>query len=578
MGNIKHNNYRNFDCRIINDTNLDFILMKHKPEIFTFNSNEIALLKFNNIKDKHVVSNAVWDNAITSSELLENIGYTGVDNGFISYEKDRISNEDFLNIFTNSSFDLSTFDDKFFITEVTGNTALYSYPIEKHNDYVSLKGGFYQGFFKIEGKNYQTLPHIIEDEWNFNFILRKQNYQTPSNILNKRYSNNEGFFFYIGTRSENKFWELYKKQNTVENYKIEDSEEYFEDDNFIKNNVTKYSFFQKEETKDDNNYKDNDIDNDYFEGDYNPYDDEVIDYSDYFNGEYNPYKEDSNEDVEVGDCIYGDYAVESDYFEKQISLDDIELKDTNDKLLSETGFYEIKTDNKFIIFNQTKNGFTKNTWNDEYQFSITGQTKYPNLNYFPYLNQTKTGYTKDNISKLNDEHAYAYNIFKDIENNAFGLKINNDGSLTYRFLTNKSELIEETSKPNLITENEWTSIHLKLKKNSKQECNTDNNSKMRLYIYVNGYLKFVSKEIPELILKPLKDASERQEGVPYNISIGGGSQGLSERIMTDYYDNIKYQFPIEKYFAGTFIGDIKEFSFISEPIDFNTIYKKGCGF
>ena len=97
---------------------------------------------------------------------------------------------------------------------------------------------------------------------------------------------------------------------------------------------------------------------------------------------------------------------------------------------------------------------------------------------------------------------------------------------------------------------------------------------MQIYVYVNGYLKLVSKELPELHLKRLDDNSERQEGVPYSLSIGGGTQGLSERIMLDYYDRTDYILPIEQNFAGTFIGDIKDFTFISCPIDFSFISKK----
>ena len=86
---------------------------------------------------------------------------------------------------------------------------------------------------------------------------------------------------------------------------------------------------------------------------------------------------------------------------------------------------------------------------------------------------------------------------------------------------------EETSNPNLINNNEWVNIHLKivaLNTLSDENCSFYNeNDKMRLYIYINGYLKLISKELPMLHLKSLNDNSERQEGVPYNISVGGGS-------------------------------------------------------
>lgn len=102
--------------------------------------------------------------------------------------------------------------------------------------------------------------------------------------------------------------------------------------------------------------------------------------------------------------------------------------------------------------------------------------------------------------------------------------------------------------------------------------------KMKVYIYVNGYLKMVSKELPELMLRPLNDGAERQEGVPYNISIGGGTQGLAERIYLDYYDITDYLLPLEKDFGGTFIGDIKGFSFYDCQLPYSTISQLGKHF
>ena len=125
------------------------------------------------------------------------------------------------------------------------------------------------------------------------------------------------------------------------------------------------------------------------------------------------------------------------------------------------------------------------------------------------------------------------------------------------------ELLEETSYPNIVKLDEWTNIRLKMIRKSTVEHSNCNEGKMMLFIYVNGYLKFISKELPEIILKPLDDNPNKQEGVPYNISIGGGSQGLCERIILDYYKNTEHELPIEKSFAGTFIGDIKSFEFFS---------------
>jgi hypothetical protein len=252
-------------------------------------------------------------------------------------------------------------------------------------------------------------------------------------------------------------------------------------------------------------------------------------------------------------CESNESIFEDDYMQKDISLDDVQILDSKGNEIGEKGFYEIETDNKFIFFNQTKNGFTKDTWNDDYKFVLTGKTNTPNINYYPYVNQTNSGYTKDNINELTEKYTYAYDVFKEIECNALDLKINDDGSISYRYLSENCEIIEETTNPNIINDNEWVNIQLVIKKIS-----TD---KMKLYIYINEYLKLVSKELPILSLRSLNDTPERQEGVPYSLSIGGGTQGLCERIDLNYYKLPDYVLQIEKNFAGSFIGDIKDFTF-----------------
>ena len=526
MTNIKNNNYKKIDCRLINDNYLDFMLSKceiNEP----FEEKEIIKLDFKNSDGKHVVSDVSWSGAVSSDTILKNIGLTGVDNGFISYKRDRISNEEFLNLYTKSKFDLSTYNNKFFVTEVSGNTGIMNYPIEKQDEYVSLKGGFYQGFFKIDDDVYQTLPHILYDEWNFNITLRRKDYKTSSNILNYRHTDNAGMFFYIGTRAENKFWELYKKEDNNENYKHEDSKDYSIDYDYVNYNVTKHQYLE-----------------------------DIPDF---------------NYECENDNCANNGLAIDDEYFMKDISLDNIELKDTKGYKIGEKGFYEIETDNKFITFNNTKDGFNYQTWNDSNKIILTGKKDSTNINYFPYLNTTKNGYDKNNIHDLDEGNSYPYKLIKDIENNALGLKINSNGSISYRYLSNNGELIEETSKEDIVPIDEWITITLKLIRKPFTNYCDNVPGKMQLYIYVNGFLKLVSKELDVINLRSLNDNSTRQEGVPYSISIGGGTQGLCERIMLDYYDISDYILPIEKYFAGTFIGDIKDFSFAPGIINLKTI-------
>lgn len=584
MAIIKNNNYKKIDCRLYNDSYMDFILSKDDVRVYgDINECIAAHLDFSGVDKRHVVSDAVWGNAIASDGILHNIGYTGVDNGFISYERDMIGNDEFLELFVNSKFSLNTFGDRFFVTKVDGNAMMQEYPVVPQKDYVSLKGGFYQGFFKIYGDKYQTLPYRIMDEWNISMTLRKRDYETPSNILNKRHVKNKGFFFFIGARSENKFWELYKSMPTTEELKYTDLDDYSEDYDIMSSNVTRHQYHEdipNPENRDDG-YGDLCECTAYFQDGYDPYAEGEGCFkkgcdNDYFTDDY------TGKGTTVGcDCPVNDLAIEDDYMQEQLQLDSIKLEDSKGNAIGEKGFYEIETDNKFIIFNAAKDGFNTKTWDDAYKFILTGKKDCPNINYFPYLNQTSSGYTKNNIDKLIKEHTYAYNVFKDIECNALGFKINDDGSISYRYISKKCEVIEETSKPNIIKEDEWYDIHIKIlrKKGSIPVCDEHyRQGMMQIYVYVNGYLKMVSRELPELILRTLDDNPERQEGIPYSISIGGGSQGLSERILLDYYDRTDYVLPIEENFAGSFIGDIKDFTFIPCPIDFAIISQKRQGF
>jgi hypothetical protein len=51
-----------------------------------------------------------------------------------------------------------------------------------------------------------------------------------------------------------------------------------------------------------------------------------------------------------------------------------------------------------------------------------------------------------------------------------------------------------------------------------------------LKIFVNGKLLMVCEDFEEIIPRPLNTYKERQVGVPFNISIGGGTQGLKDNL------------------------------------------------
>jgi hypothetical protein len=69
-----------------------------------------------------------------------------------------------------------------------------------------LDGGFYQGFYKIVGYDYQVFPERVSLGWTAEFMLRYRWTGDTSVGLNVRYPNNKGTFFYMGARAENKFY------------------------------------------------------------------------------------------------------------------------------------------------------------------------------------------------------------------------------------------------------------------------------------------------------------------------------------------------------------------------------------
>ena len=131
---------------------------------------------------------------------------------------------------------------------------------------------------------------------------------------------------------------------------------------------------------------------------------------------------------------------------------------------------------------------------------------------------------------------------------------------------------EEYSKDGLIKFDQWNYITVRvliLNPTFNGVCYTNKGKrKMKLYFYVNGFLVFISKELTEFNFRELNDVYQKQEAVPFNISLGGGTQGLLESILPDYYKSIDYIFPIERDFCGTFLGDIKSFKFYNCPLNY----------
>ena len=484
-----------------------------------------------------------WENAVNNGVELNSIGYTGVDNGIIQFEKDCTSNKEFLKLYTKSSISLLKNDLRFKLDKVNGNNQIYDYKneiIEKDGKIVSeLNGGFYQGFFKTKCNEYQVLPDNIDGGLTIEVVLNKSELTNENDTLNSTHENNKGFFFYIGTRAENKWWKHYKVSTEFDtscnSYNIDDyvSEDYFKTDNY----PTYYA--KEEETSMDSNY--------VVYG--NPCCKYYIDKSNILPSDYVNYN--------VKDTfIVGGYLEEDTVIEENMTFNTEEGYN-----LYQPNITEITTDNKFITFNRTKDGFDINS--DEQDNSIIlYNIEVPEIeNYFTLFNRTNNGYTTENIDDLIAEENKKYSVIKDITNNALGFRITEDGKLGYRCLISDCDnedgysVVEEYTNRKVIDNDKWYCISVRIDKIGK--------SNMQLYFYVNGKLKLISNEITALKLRQLNDLYSKQESVPYNISVGGGTQGLCDVIYHNFRDLPSHVLPLEKNFAGSFVGYFKEFRFYS---------------
>lgn len=519
----------------------------------------------------------VWEDAVNEGVILDYIGVTGVDNGFISYQKDRISNKEFLDIFLHSSYDTSGDELKLHMRKVNGNNQIYDYSNDltqiDGKDVAKLNGGFYQGFSKIYGKDYQVLPYALENGWSFEVRLKKSDLHNDKLTINETHPENKGIFLYIGTRAENKWWEKYKVDETIDKSTTNEYQDggYVEDGYITDDSDVNSSYIQEDEPS--NDYIDTIYGND---GNHcKEIKCEYID-KDYVNEEY--FKEG------VKNC---NQYVDDEYLEKDEEITGKEDLLTSDGFnFNQPNIIQYKTDNKFLLFNRTNDGFTTKDWVEGTKVTMYDIKKPELENYFTSFNRTPNGYTIRTIDELIEEENKKYDILSDLYRNALGFQIKDDGSIGFKYLVKDCDAEEDNykieelfSNEGIIKDDEWYTISVKIKPTRQITINnplcdgltTSSSDKMIIYIYVNGCLKVKSEELPILNLKALNDLSDKQQGVPFAISLGGGTQGLCDVININYRELPKYVLPLEKEFCGSFIGYIQSFRFYSCPLNFTEI-------
>lgn len=560
MSNIRSNHRQNLRLHCDNSEYWDFFVDKTDVGAYDFGDGDdlydkclISYIDFSNpscIEDGNAVSVSgySWDGAVNTGHTFENIGYTGVDNGMIRFRKDMVTNDEFFDIYTKSRYSTEEGDMRLRLNSVSGNTMEHSYPMEydEKGGYFSLKGGYFQGFFMDYCDTYQILPEKLDDTWHLEFEIRPMDYEEPENSVNSKHPENKGIFFYMGIRGENKWYKEYNcrpvcSEKSASNY-VDGS--YIDDDEYI---LGEFSGDMTPTYGSDMDFSDDDI------VDYVDLDDESDEYEHKSCG---------------GDCDY--IAEETDLTKKEFTTSDGLTIGVNNQ-------YTITTDNKFISFDRTCNGFNAVDYERETLLRLLMTKKeYPN-NPFLLFDRSCGGYTALDADSLPSKNSQ-YDIYADIPDNCLCFRVTDEGAVGYKLITKDCEsddeghlsVMEGYSYDGIVKKGEWSNVNVRMRRISDKMC---------LYFYVNGKLKYVTDELPLINMRRLNENDTMCEGVAYNISLGGGTQGLMETIMPNYMlvnDEIT---PIEREFCGSFIGDVRVFRFFdcrmeSLAVKHNSIYEE----
>ena len=93
-----------------------------------------------------------------------------------------------------------------------------------------------------------------------------------------------------------------------------------------------------------------------------------------------------------------------------------------------------------------------------------------------------------------------------------------------------------------------------------------------LKIYIDGSLVFNYKKFTEVIPHELDTTTYLQEGVPFNVSFGGGSQGLVDMYTISGITNTPPTTRlIDKFFSYAFIGGVKTMKMYMTPLDLTEV-------
>ena len=474
---------------------------------------------------------------LITAQTLCDIGLVGIDNGLVPEMTGMTIS--YTNGLTDSSlaFDRYTFDRRLKLFQVTaytnspnvrfsGNTAQTVYEVVSKSsnifgEYHHLYGGFYQGFFKLFGYDYEAFPNRTNKGWSVEMILkaRQQNEFSPSPgqvTLNDVYPDNSNIFFYFGTRAENKFYYNDLSLSGINSCSCNET------------------------------------------GNTNSRCVEVYTQSSKFSN--NPILESMSNNFAL--------RLKGEMSNPQVCV----------KVLKMTGRTVVET----VTGTTTVDGILP--CETDVTKILTGYT----IDEYCSTNKVFDYCAEENPEYLNKEHWFQVDCVWERNNFYENEELEKFGGLgvitTEQYVLPDLELINTSGKtPGLCDQsvvimgiNDGWIVQKDFRLGS-------------LKIYINGKLFFVINGFEEVIPRGIDTEKEKQLGVPFNISWGGGTQGLRESLSfsagtTDYiqvpqvmpeellqnttYSGLTTNILLEPTFASNFEGAISQFRMYTKPLSY----------
>ena len=163
----------------------------------------------------------------------------------------------------------------------------------------------------------------------------------------------------------------------------------------------------------------------------------------------------------------------------------------------------------------------------------------------------------------------------ELSENALGFRVTPSGQIGYRKMTvtgscynNEFRMTGTTMEEGYSTDSvmntgdSWNHIAVTYSQNSVKYGLPAGT----LRFWVNGRVVYRVENFIGLKLRALNEYSSKQLGVPYNISWGGGTQGLVESQTFGGPDLADRGLQLEKYFAGTFLGELSQLRFYDKSL------------